>query len=88
MSEGLDWQPDDPRLAAVAYHLVGLFEAGEKPHGGRQGSPISKALAGLDSVFLTAAPYGGRLLGPLEQRGWAGWTMIKRIETPAGALGS
>lgn len=80
LTEALDWPPGDPRLEAVADHLVSLFEADDAPRESSKTSPISDDLAELlDTVFLTNAPYGHRLLRLLRERGWTGWTMVRRI---------
>ena len=33
----------------------------------------------LDEVFINAVPAARRLLTLIEQRGWTGWTKVKRI---------
>lgn len=85
LTEALDWPPDDPRLEAVADHLVSVFEAGAAPRGSIEASPISDDLAELlDAVFLANAPYAQRLLRLLKDRGWTGWTTVRRMpEHPA-----
>lgn len=80
LTEALDWPPDDPRLEAVADHLVSVFETGDAPRESIKASPISDDLAELlDAVFLANAPYARRLLRLLRDRGWTGWTMVRRI---------
>jgi hypothetical protein len=34
----------------------------------------------LDAAFLESFPCAPRLLEPLEERGWTGWTNIQRID--------
>lgn len=80
MTEALDWRSDDPRLQDIADDLVRLFEAGEEPRGAQASWSISDDLAALlDSAFLSAAPYAHRLLALLEDRGWSGWTKVRRV---------
>ena len=33
----------------------------------------------LDDVFINALPVARRLLSLLEERGWMGWTRLRRI---------
>lgn len=80
LTDALDWAPNDPRLEAVADHLAAVFEAGDAPPGTIDHSPISDDLAALlDTVFLANAPYAHRLLRLLEDRGWTGWTKVRRV---------
>jgi DNA-binding transcriptional MerR regulator len=82
LAEALEWERGDPRLEALADDLVDLFEGGEEAAQGDGDFPISDDLVELlDSVFLDAAPYSHRLLALLEQRGWTGWTNIRRIDS-------
>jgi hypothetical protein len=34
----------------------------------------------LDSVFVESLPTARRLMDLLEERGWSGWTNVRRIE--------
>lgn len=80
--EALGWPPGDPRLDALADRLVTLFEAGKEQSEEHAGDfPLSDEMVELlDSVFLSNAPFGPRLLALLEERGWKGWTRIERVE--------
>jgi len=80
LAEALAWPPDDPRFEDLADHLAGLYEAGEQTRQNAGDLEISDDLAELlDAVFLGAAPYAHRLLGLLRERGWTGWTKVRRI---------
>ena len=82
LAEALEWERGDPRLEALADHLVDIFEAGEEAAEGHGDFAVSDDLAALlDSVFLNAAPYSHRLLALLEQRGWTGWTNVQRVDS-------
>lgn len=87
LEESIDWAPDDPRLPAVGDKLVALLEA-TYPAGSEQqadaGKDMPEDLARLlDELFLTLVPAAPRFLALLRQRGWTGWTNLKRIN-PAG----
>ena len=78
LADALDWPPDDPRFEGLADHVDVLREASGEADAG--GYIISDHLAELlDNVFLANAPYGRRLLGLLEDRGWTGWTNVRRL---------
>jgi DNA-binding transcriptional MerR regulator len=85
LGEVVDCRPDDPRLPGLADRAAAFIEAAavqsevvEDPF------PISDDLVELlDTAFLELVPCASRLLELLEERGWTGWTMIRRIE-PAG----
>lgn len=78
-----DCAPDDPRLPELADRVVAFIEAAaadgegvEDPH------PVSDDLiALLDAAFLESFPCAPRLLELLEERGWTGWTDIRRVDT-------
>jgi DNA-binding transcriptional MerR regulator len=82
LAEALQWPLDDPRFEALADHLVGLFEAGEEAAAGMdEVVDISDEMAELlDGVFYSTAPYARRLEALIQERGWTGWTKVKRIE--------
>lgn len=80
--EAVDWDPDDPRLPAVADRLVAMFEVDAEQW--RNDELANFALDGelvtlLDEVFVNAVPCARRLLRLLEERGWKGWTQLERI---------
>ncbi|HEY9564519.1 MAG TPA: MerR family transcriptional regulator [Nocardioides sp.] len=77
----VDWEPDDPRLPAVADRLVGVFEDwnDEDPAAFELDDDL---VALLDEVFVNAVPAGRRLMHLLEERGWRGWTQVERVNPP------
>ena len=77
-----DCSLDDPRLPELANRVVTFIEAATAA---AEGVPdehkVSQDLVDLlDSAFLDAFPAAPRLLELLEERGWTGWTNIRRIE--------
>ncbi|WP_374971087.1 MerR family transcriptional regulator [Terrabacter sp. BE26] len=81
----VDCGPDDPRLPELADRVAAFIEAAAA---GAEGladhddyPPVSPALIQLlDTTFLESFPCAARLLDLLEERGWTGWTDIRRIE--------
>ncbi len=76
--EMIDWQPDDPRLPALADWLAAAFaraqswseyDSGDRLAGG--------SVELLDSMFVEMVPAAGRLMELLEERGWSGWTELE-----------
>ncbi|KPM57781.1 MerR family transcriptional regulator [Frankia sp. CcI49] len=79
----IEWDADDPRVAALGDRLVASFEAADttETEAGNRDWEITDELAELlDSVFLESVPIARRLLKQLEERGWHGWTKIERIQ--------
>ena len=73
------WPADDPRLVAVADRLVEQFEA--VPEDGWDEGALPEDLAALlDGVFLARVAGAQRILARFEERGWTGWTNIRRVE--------
>lgn len=72
--------PDDPRLPQIADRVAAFIEAAsaysEAAQVEEEVSPEVVAL--LDAAFLEALPAAPRLLRLLEERGWTGWTDIRR----------
>lgn len=80
--EVIEWSADDPRLAGVADRLAAQFE--QVPDEAWEDEALPDDLAALlDSVFLTSVPCAARLLALLEERGYTGWTNIRRTR-PSG----
>ena len=78
----VDWDADDPRLAAVADRLVEMFEADAEQWMDADIAAFDLAdelVELLDQVFLDAVPSARRLLHLLEERGWRGWTRLEPI---------
>ena len=84
VGELADCTPDDPRLPALADRVVAFIEAAAAEAAGEEEHPVSAdVVALLDAAFVEYFPCAPRLLRLLEQRGWRGWTNIRRIE-PVG----
>jgi DNA-binding transcriptional MerR regulator len=71
---------DDPRLSLLADRLEAFLEAdAAEATGMEEDQPISDGLVTLlDAAFIESFPCAPRLLKLLEQRGWTGWTNIRR----------
>lgn len=78
-----DCGPDDPRLPAVADRVAAFIEAAAAQAAGVEGEhPVSDDLVALlDAAFLESFPCAPNLLELLEERGWTGWTNIRRIDS-------
>lgn len=75
-----DCAPDDPRLPSLADRVAAFIEAAAAEAAGVEDErPISDDLiALLDAAFIQTFPCATRLLELLEDRGWTGWTNIRR----------
>jgi DNA-binding transcriptional MerR regulator len=75
-----DCAPDDPRLPALADRVAAFIEAAAaEAEGIEDDHPISTDLVDLlDAAFLESFACAARLLELLEERGWTGWTDIRR----------
>ena len=75
-----DCGPDDPRLPALADRVAAFIEAAAAQAEGVDGDPpISDELIELlDEAFAESFPCAPRLFELLEERGWVGWTNIRR----------
>ena len=82
--EAADWDPDDPRLPALADRLVTLIETTSEPWEDAEADfhLDDELVALLDEVFLDLVPMARRLLELLEERGWKGWTRLERVHAP------
>ena len=78
-----DCSPDDPRLPSLVDRVIAFIEAdGAHGEGAEPGPPISDDLVALlDTAFVESFPCARRLLQLLEERGWTGWTDIRRRDT-------
>ena len=78
-----DCEPDDPRLPVLADRVAAFIEAAAaEAEGTRDEHPISNELVKLlDTAFIESFPCAPRLLTLLEERGWTGWTDIRRIDS-------
>jgi DNA-binding transcriptional MerR regulator len=77
-----DCGPDDDRLPALADRVVAFIEMAVAAAAGTEDEhPISADLiALLDTAFVESFPCALPLLALLEERGWTGWTDIRRID--------
>jgi DNA-binding transcriptional MerR regulator len=78
--------PDDPRLPALVDRVVAFIEAAAATADGVEDEhPLSDDLVALlDAAFVESFPCAPRLLALLEERGWTGWTDIRRKDVDAG----
>ena len=77
-----DCAPDDPRLPALADRVAAFIEAAAAEAVGVEDEhPVSDDLVELlDAAFFESFPCAPRLLELLEERGWTGWTNIRRMD--------
>jgi len=77
-----DCAPQDPWLPTLADRVAAFIEAAAaEAVGVEEEHPISDDLiALLDTAFLESFPCAPRLLELLEERGWTGWTNIRRMD--------
>ena len=81
-----DCAPDDPRLPELADRVAAFIEAAaaeaEATAAGMEDvHPVSSDLVELlDAAFVESFPCAPRLLELMEERGWVGWTDIRRKE--------
>ena len=82
VGELAECEPDDPRLPELADRVAAFIEAAAaQAEGVKDDHPISDDLVALlDAAFLESFPCARRLLELLEERGWTGWTDIRRRE--------
>lgn len=81
--EAADWVADDRRLPAVADRLVTLIEKDAEHWSEEQFAKFTlddDLVALLDEVFVNAVPVARTLLCLLEERGWTGWTKLRRMD--------
>ncbi len=78
----VDCAPGDPRLPALADRVVAFIEAlAAEAVGVEEEHAVSDDLAALlDAALFESLPCAARLLELLEERGWTGWTNIRRID--------
>jgi len=76
-----DCAPDDPRLPALADRVAAFIEGMAAEAVGWEEHPVSDDLVALlDAAFFESFPCAPRLLALLEERGWTGWTNIRRMD--------
>ncbi|HET8987760.1 MAG TPA: MerR family transcriptional regulator [Humibacillus sp.] len=78
----VDCGPDDPRLPMLADRVAAFIEAAAAEAAGQVDEhPVSADLVALlDAAFVEFFPCAPRLFTLLEERGWTGWTDIRRID--------
>jgi len=76
-----DCAPEDPRLPALADRVAAFIEGmAAEAVGWEEEHPVSDDLVALlDAAFVESFPCAPRLLELLEERGWTGWTNIRRM---------
>ena len=88
IGELVDCTPDDPRLPQLADRVAAFIAAAAAEAEGMAAGAVEVAdhelsedlVQLLDSAFLDCFPCAHRLLELLEERGWTGWTMIRRTD--------
>jgi DNA-binding transcriptional MerR regulator len=77
-----DCTPDDPRLPTLADRVAAFIEASaDASEGMEEEHPISDDLVALlDEAFVEFFPCAPRLFELLQERGWTGWTNIRRVD--------
>lgn len=82
LGELVDCSPDDPRLPELADRVAAFIEEATLQYGGTEDPfPVDEDLiALLDTAFVESFSCAARLLELLEERGWTGWTDIRRKE--------
>lgn len=79
LSEGLDWEADDPRVVEVADLLERLMiravETGEAGEDWYDDTFVDL----LDASTVAASPVAEQLVAILKERGWKGWHRIERV---------
>ncbi len=85
VGELADCAPDDPRLPQRADRVEAFLQAAvAEAVGVEEEHFVSEDLVALlDAVFVESFPSASRLLALLEQRGWTGWTNIRRTDRTA-----
>ena len=80
----IDCGPDDPRLPEFADRVAAFIEAAAAGAEGMEDEhPVSPDLVALlDAAFVESFPTAPRLFELLEERGWTGWTDIRRKDPP------
>lgn len=80
IGELADCAPDDPRLPQLVDRVVAFIEADAAAGEGQEDVQAfsDDVIALLDEIFLESFACAPRLLELLEERGWTGWTDIRR----------
>ena len=78
--EAADWDPDDPRLLPLADRLAAYIDRTAHEYSDQE-ELADGVVELIDSVFFDAVPAARRLVRLLEERGWSGWTQLKRVSS-------
>jgi len=78
-----DCARNDPRLPLLADRVAAFIEAAAAEAADMEEvQPVSDDLVALlDAAFIESFPCAPRLLELLEERGWTGWTNIRRMDS-------
>ncbi len=78
-----DCTPNDPQLPLLADRVVAFLEAAAAQASDvQEDQPVSDDLVALlDALFIDFFPCAPRLLELLEERGYTGWTNIRRKDS-------
>ena len=76
-------------MPALADRVAAFIEAAAaESEGVEEEHPVSDDLVALlDARFVESFPCAPRLLELLEERGWIGWTNIRRVHSATGSGG-
>ena len=88
LGQALDRTDDDPRLAELADKLADYLSriADEQGEDYVDDADIEPPFAKLmDALAFDTAPPARRLIELLKERGWSGWTKLKRVAPPREA---
>ncbi len=78
-----DCARNDPRLPLLADRVAAFIEAAAAEAADmEEDQPVSDDLVALlDAAFIESFPCAPRLFELLEERGWTGWTNIRRMDS-------
>lgn len=79
IGEGIDWEPDDPRLPGLADKVAAVLDRHAEWTGDGARGVERELVEQFDSLALDSIPAGRRLEELLEERGWSGWTRQERV---------
>ncbi|MBE1488584.1 MerR family transcriptional regulator [Plantactinospora soyae] len=91
LGQALDRADDDPRLVELADKLAAYITrmADERGENYVDDTDIEPPLVKLmDTLAFDTAPPARRLIELLKERGWAGWTELKRVDPASAAAGT
>lgn len=85
LGEAIDWRPEDRRWPGIVDRLVTYFEQVEErysevPVEWQHEELDASLIALLDEMFVEAVPGARRVMRLLEERGFTGWTNLRRTD--------